>query len=149
MRSSPARRQQLGFSLLELLVTIVIVGILASLATASYRGYGIRANRSEGTTALLSIQVAEEKFYLQNGTYTANIVAASPAGLGLLATSAPSGYYTLTVVPNAATTGTIATSYAATATAVGSQTADTAACRTLSIDETGSRTPTTASGCWK
>jgi type IV pilus assembly protein PilE len=148
MRSKTLKGRQRGFTIIELFITLVMVAILASISIAAYRGYVFRANRSEGTGALLRIQVAEEKFFLQNGTYTTSVTGAAGVGLSMGSTSsAPSGFYTLAIA--AGTTGAIASSYAATATAVGVQLKDVAACQVLTIDDQGTRAPTTASGCWK
>jgi type IV pilus assembly protein PilE len=135
-----------GMTLIELLVTLAIVSILSSIAISSYRSYTMRANRIEAETILMKIQVAEEKFFLQNNTYTTALAAAPPAGLGIAATS-PSGYYTLAVA--AGTTGAITTSYAATATATGAQTHDKTVCLTLSINDQGQQTPAPSTDCWK
>jgi type IV pilus assembly protein PilE len=139
-------RRTHGFSLVELLVAMVVLAILASLAISSYRSYTLRANRTDATTTILRISMAEEKYYLQNSQYTTDLVSAAPVGLGIGATS-PLGYYTLTVT--AGTTGSIATSWKVTATATGTQLQDVAACQTMSIDGDGTRTPADSSGCWK
>ncbi|HUO94801.1 MAG TPA: type IV pilin protein, partial [Steroidobacteraceae bacterium] len=110
------------------------------------RSYGLRTNRSDGQTALLKISVAEEKYFLQNNTYTTDLADPPPAGLGI-GNASPSGYYTLAVAAGA--TGTIATSYQATATATGTQTADQAACQVYTMDDQAQRTPADATGCWK
>ena len=81
------RPTQNGVTLIELLTVIVVIGILASIAVPSYRNYLIRAQRTEATTALLNLQAAQEKFYLQNNAYTDQVAAAPPAGLGLMATT--------------------------------------------------------------
>ncbi len=135
-----------GVSLIELMTVVGIVAVLGVLAMGSYRNYGLRTNRTEGQTALLRIQVGEEKFFLQNNSYTVDILDPSPAGLGV-GNASTNGYYTLTVVPGL--TGTIATSFVATATAAGNQATDQAACRVFTIDDQGQRTPPDASGCWK
>ena len=140
------KKSTAGVTLIELLITVAVVGILGSIAISSYRSYTMRANRIDGETMLMKIQVAEEKFFLQNNTYTTAIATAPPIGLGLAATTA-SGYYTLTVA--AGTTNSIATSYAATATAAGTQVNDKAACLTLTINDQGQRTPAESSGCWR
>jgi type IV pilus assembly protein PilE len=140
------RKHSRGVTLIELLVTVAVVAILSNIAISNYRAYTLRANRIDGETMLMKIQVAEEKFFLQNNTYTTAVATAPPNGLGLLATTT-SGRYTLAVAAGA--TGNIATSYAATATAAGNQTDDKAACLTLTIDDQGQRTPADSSGCWK
>ncbi len=136
-----------GVTLIELLVVIAVVGILAVISTGSYRGYVMRTNRGEGRNAIMRIQVAEEKFFLQNDTYTTNFTGAPPAGLGFPATTTQTGKFTLTVAPGS--TGAIGTSYLITATAAGGQATDIAACRVFSIDDQGRRVPNDASGCWK
>jgi type IV pilus assembly protein PilE len=135
-----------GFTLIELLIAIVVLAILANIAIGSYRSSVLRANRTDGTTTLLRISMAEEKYFLQNSQYTTDIASASPTGLGLSATS-PLGYYTLAVTAGA--TGSIATSWKVTATATGTQLQDSAACQTLTLDGEGTRTPADSSGCWK
>src|SRR5437899_10373492 len=130
-----------GVTLIELMVVLAIVAILASLAVGSYRRYVLRANRTDATAALLRIQVAEEKFFLQNNAYTTDL---SAAGLGVPSPT-PNGFYNLAVAGAPA----IATSFKATATATGAQTQDTS-CQTLTIDDQGLRNsaPSTTD-CWR
>ena len=132
-----------GMTLIELLTVIVVLSIITSIAVSSYRGYLLRANRSEAKMALLRIQVAQEKFFLQNNRYATNAELAStpPGGLGI-PTSTPNGYYTIDL--SAATN----TSYTARAQAAAGQTSDKTACRTFTINEQGNKTPTDLS-CWK
>jgi type IV pilus assembly protein PilE len=141
---------QRGVTLLELMIVVAVVGILSAIATASYRQYLIRTNRSDATSQLLRIQVAEEKYFLQNNAYVtdsatmAALVTATPPGLGI-STASPGGFYTLSVAPRLAGN----TTYTATATAIGSQLADSVTCRTFTIDDQGSRTPADSTRCWK
>src|SRR6266853_3153173 len=103
-----------GVTLIELMVVVAIVAILSSLAVGSYRRYVLRANRTDATSALLRIQVAEEKFFLQNNAYTTDV---SATGLNV-GSPTPNGCYNLAVAGAPA----IATSFKATATATGTQT---------------------------
>jgi type IV pilus assembly protein PilE len=136
-----------GVTLIELLTVMVVLGILSTVAVSSYRNYLMRTNRVDGRQLLLRIQVGEQKYFLQNNTYTADLVSATNAGgLGLGNTS-PGGYYTMAVVPG--NTGTIATSFSASATAISTQTNDTLTCQTMSIDDLGAKTPAESTGCWK
>lgn len=142
------RASMRGITLVELLTVLTIVAILGSLAVGAYGRYSLRANRTEGSSALLRIQVAEEKFYLNNNTYTLDFTSAPPTGLGTQgAATTQNGRYTITLA--AGTSGSIATSYQATATATGGQTQDVATCQVLTIDDKGNRTPADSSGCWK
>jgi type IV pilus assembly protein PilE len=68
-----------GVSLLELLVVLAVLGMLAALAVPSYRGYSLRAGRTEARAALLSLATAQEKFYLQCHTYAATLQGAQPS----------------------------------------------------------------------
>ncbi|MBS0388382.1 MAG: prepilin-type N-terminal cleavage/methylation domain-containing protein [Proteobacteria bacterium] len=147
----PPRGPARGFSLIELMVVVAVVAILATLATASYRSYMLRTNRTEGRIALLAIQAAQERYFLQNNQYAttmATVIApANAGGLGVTNLTAagltPNGYYTISF--QAAT----ANSYTIQAVATGAQTKDTAACLTLSINEQGARLPLDSSGCWR
>jgi type IV pilus assembly protein PilE len=132
------------------LTVVAVLAILSTFAVSTYRAQLLRANRTDGRQLLLRIQVAEEKFFLQNSTYTANIAGAPPAGLGLSNTS-PGGFYTFAVAPGDVSNpgGTIATSFTVTATVAGTQAADLATCHVMTIDDQGQRTPNDATGCWK
>jgi type IV pilus assembly protein PilE len=143
----PAR----GFSLIELMIVVAIVAILATLANASYSNYVLRTNRTEGRMALLAIQAAQERFFLQNNQYAqdmATVVApVNAGGLGVGSISAagltPSGNYTISFAATAANT------YRIQAVATGPQTHDTAACLTFTVDDQGARTPDDSTGCWR
>jgi type IV pilus assembly protein PilE len=58
-------------NLLELLVTLTLVGVLGSLAYPSYRSHLLRAHRMEAIEALLAVAAAQERFYLAHGRYAA------------------------------------------------------------------------------
>jgi len=66
-----------GFSLIELLVVVAIIGILAVVATTSYIGVTLKAARSEAYSNLENLRLLEEQFFADNGEYT-------PAGGGIL-----------------------------------------------------------------
>jgi type IV pilus assembly protein PilE len=133
------RKKTLGVTLIELIVVVTIVALLATIAIPSYRQFMLRSHRAEAKAALLNLAAAQEKFYLQNNTYTDALDDAPPAGLGLTATT-EKGYYTIAI--DAADTD----SFAATATAAGGQ-ADDTDCATFTIDQAGVRTATSTS-CW-
>lgn len=129
-----------GFTLIELMVTVAIVGILAGLAFSSYRQYVQRSHRVDATAALLRLAANQERFYLQNNTY-----ATSVGALGMTATT-EHGYYQLAV------TAADATGFSATATpGSGSSQADDSDCQSFGINEQGTRSssPSAPTECWK
>jgi len=67
--ASIAKSPQQGFSLIELIVAIAIVGILTSLAVPSYRDSMRRGYVEEATALLASGRIAVEQYYLDNRTY--------------------------------------------------------------------------------
>ena len=117
-----------GFTLVEVMITLVVVAILGSLAVASYTGYVRESNRSEAWSLLLQIQSGEEKYFLQNATYTGDLTdppTAGGLGLNLTLTGGtlytPDGYYGVTIATVACAGGAGGLcSYTATATAANS-----------------------------
>ena len=69
MKRSTAHDAQRGFTLLELMITVAIIGILASIAIPYYFGYVQRSRIVEATTALGDMRSQMEKFYMDNRTY--------------------------------------------------------------------------------
>jgi type IV pilus assembly protein PilE len=62
-------RQQTGFTLIELMVTVAVVAILGAVALPSYRNYVIRGNVPEATSNLAAMRVRAEQYYQDNRTY--------------------------------------------------------------------------------
>ena len=139
------RSQMKGFTLIELVIVVAIVAILTLIAVPSYRSYLLRSHRVEASAALLALSAAQEKFYLQNNTYTDKLDDAPPTGLGLQAVT-ENGYYDIAIG------SADAAGFDATATAKGGQLDDTQ-CKTFTIDETGTKTAKNSSAaavtdCW-
>jgi type IV pilus assembly protein PilE len=140
-------RRTRGVTLMELLVVIAIIGIMAAIAVPTYRKYLIRSNRAEAKIALLQLQTAQEKFYMQNNSFTDNLTAASPTGLGLTNVS-ETGKYDIRVQLLAG-----GQEYNATASphAGGGQT-DDQDCASFSINQRGTKQvsgPKGAQACWR
>jgi type IV pilus assembly protein PilE len=137
MQTNTHRRSQRGITLIELLLVVSIVAILGSIALANYRTYALRANRAEAKSALLNLQAAQEKYYLNEHEYS------NLANLNFGATT-ERGLYTIQLNLEADGEG-----YTAVATAAGSQVADSE-CASFTIDQTGSRLPPlSTSKCWR
>lgn len=122
------RRRMSGFSLMELMIVVAIMGILAAIAVPAYNDYLIKANRTAAKTFLLSIANKQEQYLLDQRSYASTVAA-----LGLTAPPETSGKYTFAIsnVANSPPT------YTATATAVGSQASD----GNLTIDQSGAKAP--------
>ncbi|MFZ6845987.1 type IV pilin protein [Undibacterium sp. RuTC16W] len=58
-----------GFSMIELLITLVIMGILSSIAYSSYVSSVIKTKRSQAKSSLMQLMQQEERFYTQNNSY--------------------------------------------------------------------------------
>jgi type IV pilus assembly protein PilA len=87
-----------GFSLVELMVTVALVGILASLAVPQYMTFVAKARQTEAKVNLASLFVAETSFQAENGSFTACVYDAgfSPAGTVLVSGAAMfPGFYSI------------------------------------------------------
>jgi len=141
-----------GFTLIELMIVVAIIGILAGIAYPAYQDYITKGRRTDAKVALLSLQMAQEKYRANCAQYadalhasTRSCVAGGDHDL-IHAAASPDGYYTLSIASGNAT------AYSVTATYTGIQTGDTD-CKTLSIDQDGAKTATNSSDaastvCW-
>ena len=66
-------KKQSGFTLVELMIVLVIIGILAGFAVPSYQDSVMRGSRGEGMTAMLDIMRAQEDYFANNYTYTTTL----------------------------------------------------------------------------
>ena len=136
---------QKGFTLIEVMIVVAIIGILAAVAYPSYQDYTLRAGRADGKAKLMEILQAQERFYSQNQRYIAalngNPSAAPPTGLGYATNPVISdeGRYSIAAAACGAGAGqTIASCVILTATPIGAQ-ANDAACGNLTLNSRGER----------
>jgi type IV pilus assembly protein PilE len=146
------RTSAAGFSLIELMVTVVVASILVAIAVPTYTVQVRKSRRTDAKTALLDLAGREERFFsTNNGAYTA--VAANLGYTGAFPVTVGSGYYQIaTPVVVAGTTTAVAT-FAITATPIGTQANDTA-CATFAINNLGQQSATGTDSnpsvdCWK
>ena len=75
------RRAAFGFTLIEVMVTVAIVGILAAVALPSYRDYILRGQLVDATNLLLAGRANMERYFQDNRTYaavTVNAITSNP-----------------------------------------------------------------------
>lgn len=123
-----------GFTLIEVMVTVAIVGILAAIAYPSYQNHVVKTRRKAAEACLMELTQFMERYYTTNMSYAGASLPSTQCETDL------SGYYTF------AFDGTpSATSFALKATAAGVQATKDASCTPLKVTHTGQKTP---SECW-
>ncbi len=125
------RYKSKGITLIELMITLGIIDIAASLACPAYTSYTLTANRSEGKIALNEIAMAQERFFGNNNSYTVDL--SQLAGFTANPVVTDKGLYSVSSA--AGVTGSILTSFTLTAAPQGPQTSD--ACTAITLTSTG------------
>ena len=88
------RARMRGITLIELMIVVVVVSILAAIAYPNYQEFVARAKRNEARAALLRLATNQERFYLNNNTFTADM---TQIGFSSSPFTTETGYYVVTV----------------------------------------------------
>lgn len=138
-----------GFTLIELMVVVVIVGILMMVALPAYQGSLQKGRRADGMAALMDAAGRQERFMLDRSTYTTDMEELGyPVANSGDPYIAPDGHYSITA---AACGGGIGTCYVLTAVpVVGSPQEKDKRCINFILNSNGTKTATgsSASECW-
>lgn len=96
MRKKNARRH--GFTLIELMITVVVIALLAVVAFPVYQDQLRKSRRAEGKAALLKALQLEERAYTSTGAYTLDLQSlfGAPTATVFSGENPSSGWYTLT-----------------------------------------------------
>lgn len=135
-----AKPIQRGFTLIEMVLVVVLIGILASIAYPSYSDYLRSSRRADASSVLLESSQYMERYFTETNTYV---------GATLPTTQTPKDgaikFYNITFATGQPTAST----YTLQATPINTQSSDP--CGTLSLTQSGvkSTTGSTVAKCWK
>lgn len=140
------KKRPQGFTLIELMIVIAIIGILAAVAYPSYVEYVVKGKRSAAASFIMSLANRQEQFMLDARRY-----ATSATELGYAAASVPKevgeNYDIAVVADNGATPPT----YTVTAQPKGAQASRDTKCGSLTINQAGTKSiggTGTVAACW-
>lgn len=152
--------RQHGFTLIEAMTTVAILGILSTIAVRYYNKQKLEGQRSDAIIALTTLAQYEERYMTENGSYASSIALLNPpTSIVTAAGTTPKGFYQLKVNNNSTALnancnptvngGTVRYyCYTLTAKAINTQANDTP-CATFTLDQTGKQGSTGGgTDCW-
>lgn len=142
------KKKDSGFTLIELMIVVVVIGIIAAIAYPSYMDSVRKSRRADAKTALSDVAARLENFYQNNKSYTDVVTALGYIDVGGNKVESRDALYhiSITVTPAGCMPDTCSGyTLSAAAQTKNNQHKDTN-CVTMTLNHRGARTP--ASGCW-
>lgn len=132
-------RKMRGITLIELMIVVVIISILAAVSYPSYREFAARAKRNEAKAALLQAATNQERFYLQNNQFSADL---TDLGFSASPFTTETGSYVISIVAaNPSSNYTVTATYQ-----LGGGEANK--CNVFTIDGRGVKASSPYADCW-
>ena len=139
-------KRNYGFTMIEMLIVLAIIGVLGAIAIPAYRQSTLKSNRADAKITLTRLASLEERFYFRENNYTVNFTDIVTGLTGTVTTiNSDKAYYSITI------SGTTA-AWTLVAAATGNQTKDTD-CASFTLTSTGAKTALNSGGtananCW-
>lgn len=128
-----------GFTLIELMITLIISAIVSTFAYTSYNNYIVKIRRNDGKIALLDLSIQMEKYFFYHNTYATATIATHTATDIKNTNLSDNGFYHMSIIKQNNHFYTLQT------TAIGIQYSYDSECKILTLDNFGAKKPLS---CW-
>lgn len=137
-----------GFTLVELMIVVAIVGILAAVAIPAYRSFVLKSHRTDAINGLLDAASRQARYFTTQNVYADKMSTLGYSTDAVAVPSTTNKFYEITVVSAPAATASTPATFSLLATAKNSQTSDS--CGDFGLDDLGKKTVSkgTVASCW-